>query len=392
MMLRRFLFVPALMAFALGSACGVAGCSTSTEAAPAAPAATTQPPVTMPSADPDAGAPKPPVKTACDLENDALQAGLDHAHDKTTGAVLAVRNACGVRTLTSGQAKLDPKSLHRIGSVTKTYVAAVILGLLDDGTITLDDVVSKWIPDVTLGGDVITIRQLLDHSSGLFNYTDDKAFQKTPTTKVFTPAELVAVSMQHPVDFAPGAKWEYSNTNYIVLGMIAEAAGKAPIAAQIRSRVLAKAGLTSTFFAGGEPVTGTMAPGQNAGGEDATNALDPSWSWAAGAMVASPADVATWIEKVGNGTFYDAPTQKLLLDGALPTTEPGLTYGLGIFGYGASITGGAGMGIGHGGDIAGYHTEAIYFPASKTTLVAIVDSDAEDANDVVVATLGVLFK
>jgi D-alanyl-D-alanine carboxypeptidase len=382
----RSAFAPAsfLMALAL------AACSGSTDApAAAGPAATPAPTTTTDPA--PAPAPTPAAPTACDLETAALQRGLDGAHAKTTEAVLAVRNvACGARTLVSGPSKADAKSLHRVGSVTKTFTAAVILSLVKDGVLGLDDKLSKWVPNVT-GGDGITLRQLLDHQSGLFNYTDDTAFEKTAPTTVYTPRQLVDVSLRNPVYFAPGTSWHYSNTNFILLGMVAEAAGQAKLGVLIRTRVLEKAGLTATFFDGEEALGGTLAPAQNTQGGDATKVIDPSWAWAAGSIVATPGDLAIWIEKVGSGTFYDAAQQKDLLT-TVPTGQANLDYGLGIIVFGAAITAGAGIGIGHDGDIPGYHTQAFHFPDTKTTLVAIVDSDAESANDVSLAALKVLFK
>jgi D-alanyl-D-alanine carboxypeptidase len=382
----RSAFAPAsfLMALAL------AACSGSTDQpAAAGPAATPAPTTTMDPA--PAPSPTPAAPTACDLENAALQKGLDGAHAKTTEAVLAVRNvACGARTLVSGPSKADAKSLHRVGSVTKTFTAAVILSLEKDGVLGLDDKLSKWVPDVT-GGDGITLRQLLDHQSGLFNYTDDTAFEKTAPTTVYTPRQLVDVSLRNPVYFPPGTSWHYSNTNFILLGLVAEAAGQAKLGVLIRTRVLEKAGLTATFFDGEEALGGTLAPAQNAKGGDATKVIDPSWAWAAGSIVATPGDLAIWIEKLGSGTFYDAAQQKELLT-TVPTGMANLDYGLGIIVFGAAITAGAGIGIGHDGDIPGYHTQAFHFPDKKTTLVAIVDSDAESANDVSLAALKVLFK
>jgi D-alanyl-D-alanine carboxypeptidase len=380
------------MALALAvavSAISVTACSASSDApsdpAPAVPAPA---PTSDPQPGPDA---VPPPPSACELETTALQHGLDAAHAADTEAVMVVRNpACGARVLFSGPSKIDATRLHRIGSVTKTFVAAVILTLAKDGALGLDDKLSKWVPDVT-NGDNITIRQLLDHSSGLFNYTDDKAFWKESPSKVWTPRQLVDVSLRNPVYFAPGTSWHYSNTNFILLGMIAETAGKAKIGALVRTRVLAKAGLASTFFDGEEPVTGTLAPALDSRGGDATTVADPSWAWAAGAMVATPGDLATWIEKVGSGAFYDAATQKELLT-TVPTDSNGLDYGLGIMVFGPSITGGGGTGIGHGGDIQGYHTQAFYFPDRKTTLVSIVDSDSDSPNDVSIEALKVLFK
>ena len=363
-----------------------AGCSSETTEA-TSPQPTTTPETTPPT---DEVTPDPKAE-ACKAEDAALQAGLDKAHAKDTDAVLAVKTpSCGARTLTSGPSKTDASKLHRIGSVTKTYVAAVVLGLAHDGALGLDDKLAKWVTDVP-NGDGITVRQLLNHTSGLFNYTNDKSFQKNGMTRKWTPRELVDVAVKNPPYFEPGAGWTYSNTNYVLLGMIAEKAGNAKIGALVRTRVLAKAGLTATFFDGEEPVQGTMAPAQDAVGGDATVVADPSWAWAAGAIVATPADVVTWIEKLGNGTFHDTATQQALLK-QVKTENRRIDYGLGVMLFGKSVTGGGGPGIGHGGDIPGYHTQAFYFPEKQTTIVAIVDSDAEDPNDVSLEALKVLFE
>lgn len=344
------------------------------------PAATTDPPA-PPAPDPKA--------EACKAEDARLQAGLDGAHGASTDAALAIKTpACGSRVLMSGPSKNDPTKLHRIGSVTKTFVAAVILGLVKDGAVSLDDKLEKWVTGVPKG-DVITVRQLMNHTSGIFNYTNDKTFAKS-FSKHWTPREMVDLAIKNPPYFEPGAGWEYSNTNYILLGMIAESAGKAKIGALVRTRVLEKAGLKSTFFDGEEPIAGTLAKGFDASGFDATSVIDPSGAWAAGSIVATPADVATWIEKVGSGAFYDAATQAELLK-PVATGQRALDYGLGIFVYGPSITAGGGKAIGHGGDIPGYHTQAFYFPEKLTTIVSIVDSDAEDPNKVSLAVLRVLY-
>lgn len=304
---------------------------------------------------------------------------------------MAVKNdACGVRVLTSGPSKLDAAKLHRVGSVTKTYVAAVVLALASEGALSLDDGVSKFVSGVP-NGDAITVRQLLNHTSGIFNYTEDSAFMREALagTKT-TPRAIVDVAAKHPTYFAPGGGWHYSNTGYVLLGMIAEQAGKAKLGELVRKRVLDKAGLKGTFFDGEEPLGGELATGLSAKGEDVTHLGDPSWVWAAGAMTATPGDVVSWIEQLGSGSFHDAATQKDRLT-TVKTDDPSVAYGLGVMLYSARVTGGAGPGIGHGGDIMGYHTQAFYFPEKKTTVVSIVDSDLDSPNDVSSAALDVLF-
>lgn len=364
-----------------------AACSSDTATgAPEAPRTSTPS-----AADPPAEPEPDPVQQACAAETAKLQAGLDKARDAETDAVLAVKNpACGMRVLTSGPSKLDGKELHRIGSVTKTYVAAVVVSLAHDGALGLDDTVSEWVANVP-NGDAITVRQLLDHTSGLFNYTEDKPFVSKAMTKdhLWSPRELLDVSFAHPPYFAPGQGWHYSNTNYVMLGLVAEAAGKAKVGALVRTRVLAPIGATATFFDGDEPVAGELALGVDVRGND-MRTIGPSWAWAAGAMVAAPADVVLWIEKLGSGTFHDAASQKEVFT-SVATDEKSMRYGLGLMVLDAKVTGGAGTGYGHGGDTPGYHTQAFHFPASQTTIVSIVDSDAAPANDISVAALGVLF-
>lgn len=372
----------ALVALALLVALSGA-CTTETPVGHAAPAA--------PAEQPAPSAEAPASNPACDAETKKLQRGLDAAHERDTAAVLAVKTpTCGVRVLTSGARAPAPTALHRIGSVTKTYVGAVVIRLAGEGKLSLDDAIATFDLGVP-NGEKITISHLLHHTSGLFNYTDDETLLGEALTqgKSFTPAALVAVAVSHDPYFEPGASWRYSNTNFILLGMIAEKVSGSKIGALVRARVLDEVGLRSTFFEGEEPLGGELAPGFSKTGEELTNAYGPTWSWSAGAMVASPADVVTWAEALGSGSYYGSETQKTVLE-TVPTGDGATSYGLAVMVFDAKITGGMGRGIGHGGDIPGYHTQAFHFPEKKTTIVAIVDSDAASPNDVTVAALEVL--
>lgn len=335
--------------------------------------------------------PADPAKEACDAETVKLQAGLDAADRTKKGAVLAVKTpACGLRVLTSGASTLTPSMLHRVGSVTKTYVGALILDLASDGALSIDEPISKFQLGVP-SDDAITVRHLLNHTSGLFNYTEDGDFMATAvTTKtVYAPSDLVATAVKHSPYFEPGKGWHYSNTNFILLGMIAEKVGGARVSVLLRQRVLDRAGLTSTFFEGEEPVGGELAHGFSRRGLDLTDTYGTTWSWSAGAMVASPADVVRWIELLGSGAFHDPETQKAMMT-TVRAIYGSMRYGLAIMAFDEAVTGGMGPGIGHDGDIPGYHTLALYFPERSTTLVAIVDSDADDHNELSVAAIDVL--
>jgi D-alanyl-D-alanine carboxypeptidase len=325
--------------------------------------------------------------TACDLRDQKLQVALDGAHAKSPNAMVAVKDeTCGVRVLVSGDtANATKDSLWRIGSVTKTFTSAVILSLEAEGKLALTDPLSKWI-DMVPKTDGVTVRMLLNHTSGIFNYTEDPAFAANRGKKT-TPREIVDLATAHDPYFAPGTDWHYSNTNYVLLGMIAEKAGGAKISALIRARGLEKAGLAHTFFDGEETVTGTMAKGFT-GTKDVTYVNDMSWPWSAGAMVASGADLVSWASALyGSDAVLDA-TRRAEISAMLVGPS---NYGLGAFVLTDAMTGGLGPAIGHDGAIDGFHTQMFYFPNQKVALAAVVNRDGASPNDVALAVLPVLF-
>lgn len=329
---------------------------------------------------------------ACVAQDQAVQAALDATRSSSPSpeSVLAVKTThCGTSVTVSADSSLAPGlRTYRIASVTKTYVAGVILKLAAMGKLGLDDAIAPWLPTIPSGAQ-ITIRHLLSHRSGLFNYTDDTSFRKASAEQTFTPAELIAIANANHPYFAPGTAFHYSNTNYIALGIIAEAVGAAELSAQVRTRLLQPGGLTETYFDGKEAPIGSLAPGYDQSGFDVTHRLDPSAIWAAGAMVSTASDAAEWVTRLGRGQVHDAAIQAELETG-LPTDQPGVSYGLGVFILQSSLTGGAGPGIGHMGDTYGYHTQAFYFRQLDAAVVSIVTSDAASPNDGTIAALRVL--
>ncbi len=352
------------------------GCSS----APSAPAA-------LPDAAPLEGDAGPAPRSEACLALDAkLQSTLDQqiATIKTKDGVIAVTTPeCGYSEYFSGTSGLTGDNLFRIGSNTKTYVAGVILKLVTEGKLKLTDVLEAYVPGIK-NGNLITMRQLLNHSSGIFNYTDDPALNSH--SKV-TPTDLVGLAKKHEPYFEPGTSWHYSNTNFILLGMIAEQVGGKPIAELIRTKLLVPHKLEHTFFDGTEPVNGTIAKGFSSTGKDVTNSYDTSWAWAAGAMVATPSDLARWIAMVAKGEVYTAEIQKELLTG-IPAFS-GVDYGLGLFLSSAAITGKSAA-IGHGGDIYGCHSQDWYFPKEDVTVVTITNKDGTSPDALSLATFDIV--
>ncbi|WP_214318265.1 serine hydrolase domain-containing protein [Nonomuraea sediminis] len=267
---------------------------------------------------------------------------------------------------------MTPDLNMRIGSVTKTFTVTALLELVDQGKVGLDDPIAKYVDGVP-NGDRITLRNLAQMRSGLFNYTLDEGFDKallSDPTRPFTPQELLAYSFKHPVQFQPGERFQYSNTNTILLGLVVEKIGGQPLQDYIHKNVAEKAGLTHTIF----PTDATF-PSPHAHGytkqtetgavQDATD-WNPSWGWAAGAMISDLPDLQNWARVLATGTLLTAKTQAERLK-MPPSGIPGTGYGLGIF----NVQGW----IGHNGSLPGYEALVIYLPEAKATLVVLLNTD-----------------
>lgn len=267
-------------------------------------------------------------------------------------------------------APMKPDLGVRIGSETKTFTVTALLQLVDQGKLALDDPIGKYISGVP-NGDRITLRELAGMRSGLYNYSEDPEFSKD-ITSTFTPQQLLDISFKHPVNFAPGTQFEYSNTNLILLGLLVEKITGRPIQDVIRDDVVKPAGLSDrTLF----PV-GTEFPEPHAHGYtndlpsgkivDATD-FDPSWAWAAGAMVSDLEDLRSWAKTLATGTLLTPATQAERLKTQPIGIIPGDGYGLGIF----NVQGW----IGHNGSLPGYETLTVYLPEEQATMVIVLNTD-----------------
>ena len=269
---------------------------------------------------------------------------------------------------------LDDK--FRIGSNTKTFVITVLLQLVDEKKLSLDDPVSKFGIGVKIpNGENITVRQLCQMRSGLLDAYSAPQYDKVEFTvkTIFTPQQIIATAVANPPLFAPGAKWNYSNTNYLILGLIVETVTHHTIEDEISSRLLLPLGLHHTTFPTENPdmplpFTHGYGLDPKKDWTDVTVQLSPSISWAAGAMISDLADMKKWVKAYVTGANNSAVTQKERLD-CLPIGAHGLSFGLGI--------GCSGGWYGYTGGIPGYNTGAYYFPAQGATIVAFVNSQQE---------------
>ena len=340
------------------------------------------------------------------IDRSALEAAFARgvAETKAPGGIAIVSTPQGRFTVRSGTGKVGTErpiqadDHFRIGSTTKTMVGAVILQLAQEGKLRLDDPVSKYRADVP-NGDQITIEQLLTMRSGLPSYTNAPAVGEAvdaDPTRAWTPDELLAIAFQNPVHNAPGAGFYYSNTNTVLLGLIAEQLDGKPLDRVLHDRLFAPLDMHDTFLPAQtsstltEPHTQGYLYGTNAiflridttlppemqaqldAGtlplSDVTNE-NPSWGWAAGAVISTANDMVKWIDALVDGKVLDAKYQQRWLEtGQLtdPAQPDGIRYGLAHY----SITTPAGSTLyGHSGEIPGFNTWMLRDPTNDVTIV-----------------------
>ncbi|WP_053227254.1 serine hydrolase domain-containing protein [Solirubrobacter soli] len=284
------------------------------------------------------------------------------------------RLAVGVGDLKT-HARLEASDRFRVGSVTKAFTATIVLQLAGEQRLGLDDTVEQHLPGVVPNGSQITIRQLLNMTSGLADYLgdDDTVANSAGTDRRFTPQELVGFATAHPVHSAPGAEWRYCNTCYVLLGMIAERVDGRPIATQMRERIFTPAHLRHTTFESGSRIAGRHAHGYENGPADVT-ALNQTWSWTAGAIVSTVDDVARFYRALLGGKLL-APAQKREL--LTPPAALQLPFGPGVMtGY---TTGVFRMQLpcgevwGHDGGTPGYRTFTLHSADARKQVVVMTN-------------------
>ncbi len=294
---------------------------------------------------------------------------------KAPGATITVaipqlgvyRDAVGVAVRGGEGRPMRYSDRLRVGSVTKTFTAAVILQLVDEGVLVLDDPADDWVADLELGAGV-TIRRLLNHTSGLYNYTDDAAFLASVAESA-TPREVIAFARAHGQVFEPGTSWLYSNTGYYVLGLVIEAATGSPYHEVVRERLLDPLGLADSFFEDFEPVVGGMADG-HVGGREGTDLIHMSWAWAAGGLVSTGDDLCRWADALFAGDVVPATLLGEMLEPDVASVLAHDDYGLGIMRRTQSGT----YLAGHTGSTMGFRGE-LFFDLETGACVALLTND-----------------
>jgi len=280
--------------------------------------------------------------------------------------------AFGVRDTATGE-PMTTDLYMRIGSTTKTFTVTAILMLADQGKLSLDDRVDRYVKSVP-GGDQITLRQLAAMRSGLYDYSEDTKTQMTENPgRQWTPRELLEIVFRHPLVFPPGSKFDYNNSNTILLGQVVENVSGEPIGSFIEKNILRPEGLTHTLY----PV-GAEFPTPHAHGYfkmpdgkvvDATD-WNPSWGGAAGQMISTLDDMRVWARDLATGKLI-SPAMKHEREKFLPAPEEGD----GVL-YGLALENDNGW-IGHNGNVMSYMTFPYYLPDERMTMVVMTNSGAD---------------
>ena len=310
-----------------------------------------------------------------------LQSYLDQAVKEyaVPGAVLSIitsnnqywTGSSGVADLETNR-KLEPTYRFRIGSITKTFVALLMLQQVQDGKLTLDDAIDKFYPGLVKGGDKITVRLLLNHSSGLYDYLNEptSTFMKQAAAdkeKMWDPADIVATTNNDPRYFDPGKGWHYSNTNYLVVGLILEKVSGTTIENLIQRRIILPLGLDNTFFSWATRLSEPFARGyvENEGKLVDVTFINSNLSpfWTAGNMVSVASDVKTWALALQKGALLNEAMRKEMY--TFLDTGMGFSYGLGLA-YREGL-------YWHDGGIPGYTSEMGFSPSGNAVIVLLTN-------------------
>ncbi|MCB5912271.1 serine hydrolase domain-containing protein [Streptomyces pinistramenti] len=328
---------------------------------------------------------------------EVVRQGLDRLvhEDRYPAALAATRAADGrARNYTAGVAdlktgaKVPADGQVRAGSNTKTFTATVVLQLVGEGKVALGAPVERYLPGLVRGkgidGRRITVRQLLQHTSGLPDYADHLSDLTGKDRHTYVqPRTLLDLALAHKARFAPGTNWSYSNTNYLLAGLIIEKVTGRPLAEEITHRVIERAGLHHTYFPGpgderirGAHPEGYVAAKPGAPLENITE-LDPSWGWAAGQLISTPGDLNRFFAALLGGRLLK-PVQLAQMRTTVPAGAlwPGARYGLGVVSTPLSC---GGRMWGHGGDIPGYQTRTGVTDGGRAVTVAVTADGAPTA-------------
>ncbi len=300
------------------------------------------------------------------------------ADGPVTAVMLQVSDRHGSQFWQAGDA-VTPRTHFRIGSVTKTFVSTVVLQLAEEGILDLDAPVDRILPDVVPGGRSITVGQLLEHTSGLYDYMKEPGMSTNrwrgeDRFRHHAPEDLLSVAFSHRPYFAPGTDFRYSNTNYIVLGLLIEKATGMSYGDTVRQRILDPLGLRDTSLPGDDATVRAPAVVARDPSNPAVDVTEqnPSLDWAAGEMISTTADLSVFIGALMSGRLLSPA----MLERMKRTVSMGMGfhYGLGIQRFDLPC----GVRLwGHGGELLGYLTYVFVGPHDRVMTMVLASASGD---------------
>lgn len=311
--------------------------------------------------------------------------GATAAVSLPSGRTVAIAVGCSDST---GRVPMLPSDRMLVGSTGKTFFAAVALQLAEDGSLDLDAPVSRYLGDREWFGRIpnaaeISVRNLMNHTSGVMRYEFQAEFVEELSAnpdRSWDPVELVAYVLDQRAGFAAGEGWDYSDTNYILLGMILEGVTQRDLYDEVERRLLEPLGLLNTVpsdsreipglvqgYAGpGNPFTGS----DEVIGADGRFVINPQFEWTGGGFASTTADLARWAAALYGGTVLEAEWLAQMLDGVPARLGPETRYGLGVIIQPTPL----GMSLGHSGFFPGYLTQMAYFVDHRIAVAVQVNT------------------
>ena len=304
--------------------------------------------------------------------NDKRTAGVSVAVVKDGRTVLA--KGYGFADL-ENDVPATAETVYRIGSITKQFTSAAIMRLAEQGKLSLDDTLQKFLPNFPTQGNRVTVRHLLNHTSGIKSYTSLGPKWQRVNRIDLAPDSLVALFVNEPFDFKPGEKWLYDNSGYFLLGMIIEKLSGKPYGQYLQDEFFTPLKLKSTIYCDQPPLIRHRAQGyapRPGGGFINAEPLSMTQPYAAGSLCSTVNDLAAWTLALSSGKVVSPASYKLMTTpGTLNDGKP-LTYG---FGLGVGTLGGHRQ-VSHNGGINGFISELHHYPDDSLITVVLTNTGA----------------
>lgn len=312
----------------------------------------------------------------------------DHYKADGTGATVLVsqkgkvlyHKAFGMANLELG-VPMRTDHVFRIGSVTKQFTGAAIMKLAEEGKLSVQDELTKFLPDYPTQGKKITVEHLLTHTSGIKSYTGMKEWDGQVQRKDFTPLELVDYFKNQPMDFDPDAEWEYNNSGYILLGCIIEKVSGLSYGEYINEQFFKPLGMKNSYYGDTKPLIKNRASGYSQGEVEGNfvNAefLSMTQPYAAGSLLSTVEDLNTWTRALHGGKVVKpASLKQMTTPYILPNgTNTHYGYGLQMSNLLGSLT------VEHSGGIHGFLSDLVYLPKEEVCVAILTNCDCEPPRD-----------